>query len=1016
MAKIIFLLLCVSIIHTCHAQNRMVSGWVRDDKGEPIAGASISTKNLKSGSLTGSNGSFTISIPENTDTLIVSSVNYITRIVRITDSIHVMLIPTEGSLSEVQIVGYGTLEKTNQTGSASTVKGIYLENKPFSSVDKMLQGAVAGVQSSSTSGAPGSRTGVIIRGFGTIESPPRPLWVIDGAIATTGDLSIQTSSSNPLSSLNPDDIESITVLKDAATTSIYGSRAANGVIIVTTKKGRSGKTVFNFSGEAGGISLAYKPDNKPLSSLEYQTILRAGVINAGFATDNASADIYISDPNGLNIPADYTKTNTNWLNEVTQTGYQSQYNVSLSGGNVKTQFYISAGVFSQDGTTIATNFKRYNGSLSLSNKVNDKFMITAALSGSAVNQNTPPTGFSRANPVFAQSFLLPWYSPYNSDGSLRYLDPQNEFPYNTIYNPVVIAQWNKMNYQQNVVRGNVSGEYKILDNLIFTSLYSAEYFDINENNYLNPIYGTGYFLQGSVLGNYQRIFNWTWTNTADYKHFIRQDIYFNLKLGYEAYNQNIYNLGTAAHGFPDNLSLQYLASSALPVYSYSVLNSNSTNSFFSVADFNYKDRYIVSGSFRRDGSSRFGADNKWGNFYSVGGAWNISKEAFFDMFNNQDLLKLRVSYGLTGNQDIGDYTSLATFGYGFDYSGSNGSALTNVGNPDLTWEKAAIFNIGLDFVFLKNRLSGTIEYYNKNTTDLIEAVPLSLTAGVISTGSGNNTQNRNAGAVNNRGVEITLNGKPLVTNNFLWNINFTFAYNRNIVTNLYLGTPIPENIPVGSTLVTVGHNISEYYTPLWAGVNSDNGRPLWYTDATKKEKTSDYNAVQPAYSGMVAYPKYFGSFTNTFTYKNFSLQVQLYYSGGNYLLDPGGNDLISDGGDIPVFNQLTQQLSAWQKPGDKTNVPQVILYGNHLSNSSSTRYLYDGDYIRMRNVSLSYNLTGKILKQVQIDNISVYIRGTNLLTIVKDENLSFDPEVGVAQANFNVYQPKTISGGIKISF
>ncbi len=623
------------------SQVRTITGKVSDEKQNPVAGASIQVKNTQIATLSGSDGSFSIQLPPGTDTIIVSYVGYFTKELRATNPLNINLQLKEGSLSEVQILGYGAVSKIDVTGSAATVKADYLEDKPFSSVDKTLQGSVAGLYSASSSGAPGSLAGVIIRGYGSLTNSGFALWVIDGAFVTTGDNSAQSTSSNALSSLNPDDIESITVLKDAATTAIYGSRAANGVIIVTTKKGKAGNTRIQFSAETGANSIAYKPSNKPVTSLQSQTLFREAAINAGDATDNASADVFIGKE--LGISPDYTSTNTNWLDVISKTGNQSQYNLSVSGGDVKTKFYASGGLYNEDGVSIATGFKRYNGNLNLQHQITDKLKFSIALSGSAVKQNIPWNGVTPANPVLAQHFLLPWYTPYNANGSLRVNDPQNEFPTNALfYNPLALAQWNISDYKQNVVRGNVSAEYKILDNLTITSQYSPEYLDLSENLYLNPNYGPGY-PNGFDQSTYQNIFDWTFTNIADYHQKFDDGNYFDVKLGYEAYDQSVSFLQAGGVGFPPNISLQYLGSAAVPTFVNSGLNSNSTNSAFSAANINVKDRYILSGSFRRDGSSRFGSDNKWGDFYSVGGAWNLSKEAFLKDASFIYALKLRAS-------------------------------------------------------------------------------------------------------------------------------------------------------------------------------------------------------------------------------------------------------------------------------------------------------------------------------------------------------------------------------------
>jgi len=1010
---LLFLFLCLSATFI-QAQNHTITGKVTDDKGNPIAGASVQIKNTKKGVMTNANGIFIVTVPSSANTLVISSVNFVSKEVAISDNLSVTLTSSSGTMSEVVVVAYGTQKKTNVTGSFTTVKAADIENKPFTSVDKALQGAVAGLQSSSFSGAPGAATDIIIRGIGSISAGSAPLWVIDGVIATTGDLTSNTTTANALSALNSDDIESITVLKDAAATAVYGSRAGNGVILVTTKKGRAGRTSLNFSTEIGENSIAFTPENKPLNSIQTRTLLRQSLINAGYAANDTQADYIIL--NDLGIPADYTSTNTNWKSVVTHPNApQSQYNLSLNGGDEKTQFYASAGFFKQDGTTIATDFNRYNGNVSITHKVADNLTFTAGLSGSTSMQNTPLNSGTFGNPVLAADFLLPWYTPYNPDGSLRYNDPQQEFPLNGgLFNPVVQAAYNKYQDNQTTFRGNVSGEYKILDNLKITSRFSAEYFDILENSYENPFYGDGYADGGDVFSNYRRTFDWTWSNFADYTKTLNsaKDIYFDVKAGVEAYQLKDFFLQASGKVTPETLALTYLATTGTPSGAYSVPDQITTNSVFSVADFNIKDRYVISGSFRRDGSSNFGADHRWGNFYSIGATWNINEEDFLKNSRTISLLKLRASYGETGNSGIGYYAALPLYGYGSPYDGQPGSLLSNIGNPNLTWEKNAPLNIGADIALWKNRFYTTVDYYDRKTSNLLLAVPLSLTSGVSS-------QLQNVGAMENKGIEITVGGRPIQTKDFSWDVSFNFSHNVNRVTALYSGA---TTLGSGGSLfdVTVGHDIQEYYLREWAGVNPANGSPLWYTNTSKTGTSSDVSSsdsVPQNLTGLSASPKYFGSLTSTFTYKGLSLEVQFYYNYGNYIYQLYGNYNNSDGGFIGAYNQFTQQLTAWQKPGDITNVPQIVFGDPSNSSASSTRYLYNGDYVRLRNLQLSYTIPKSALqfKRWHISNLVVYMRGTNLITWVKDKTLPFDPEQGAASNdNLDVYIPKTIALGLKI--
>ena len=1025
MRRLLSILSCLTLlIGQVAAQNHTISGTVTDANGAPIAGATVTVKGTNRGTSTATDGSFSVTAPASAKTLIISAVNFATQEIDIGGKSTVGTIALKAgatSLNEVVVVAYGTQKKTNVTGSVVQVSGAVLADKPFTSVDKTLQGAVAGVSVSSTSGAPGSATDIRIRGIGSINASADPLWVIDGVVATTGDQSRNTTTANVLATLNPDDIESITVLKDAASTAIYGSKAANGVILVSTKKGRAGKTRVLASAEVGSNSQAFSPSNTPTTSPQYQTLLRQGLINAGYATDNSDADQLII--SGFGYPANWQNINTDWHNVVTRSGNQGQYNLSVSGGTEKTQVYLSGGFFNQIGTALASDFKRYNGTLSITHKATDQLTFTGSMSAGYSKQNTPFNSGSFGNPILEGFLLLPWYTPRNPDGSLRYGDNDalGEFPLApSVFNPLVEAQYNFNTYRQTSLRGYVQGNYKILDNLSFTSRYSGEYNDISEDQYWNPFYGDGYATDPTAAGQaysvYTRIYDWTWSNYFDWKQKINKDgdIYFDLKPGYEAYEYNNYNLQTGGSGFPQSFDLKYLASAATPTTASVVPVANSTSSYFVLGDINYKDRYILSGSYRRDGSSVFGANHKYGNFYSVGGSWNINEEDFMKNVDLFSLLKLRASYGETGNSlGFGNYTPLATYGFGANYNGAPGSAPNNVGNPNLSWERNKIFNVAVDFGILKDRVSGTIEYYDRKTTDLLLAVPLSQTSGV-SVGNANPVQNENIGGMSNHGIEVTINARPVVTRDFTWSIAFNLAHNVNRITALYKNNPVPSTLYYFQ--YTVGHDFQTYYLPQWAGVDPANGLPLWYTDNTLKTTTSDYNQASFQLNDKyTATPKIFGSLTNTLSYKGLTLDAQFNYNFGNYVYDTWGFIHESDGSFVGSYNQLNSQLRAWQKPGDKTDIPQIVFNRSDNSNGLSTRYLYKGNYIRLRNIQLNYSFPKKLTDKMHLGSLSLYLRGTNLVTFATDKNLPYDPESGVASStNFEVFIPKTVAGGIKI--
>ncbi|HXS58812.1 MAG TPA: TonB-dependent receptor [Hanamia sp.] len=993
-----------------YSQSRTITGNIVDGLGNGLANVSVVVKGTTTGTTSNESGAYSLSVPSSTKSLVFSAVGFSAQEIKVglADSYRVEMKAVDNTMQEVVIVAYGSQKKLSLTGSVATIKADKLENRPFSSVDKALQGQVAGLQSSSSDGTPGAGTDIRIRGTGSITAGQSPLWVIDGIIATTGDLTSNTTTANALSGLNPDDIESISVLKDASASAIYGSRAANGVILVTTKSGKAGKTKVNFSTEIGQSSIAYtNTKNRPMTTLENQKVLRQALINKGYADDNAEADAVIIDPDGLGFDPNWLQTNTNWLDQVTRKGNQQQYNLSLSGGNDKTQFYASGGYFDQGGTTIATYFKRYNGSISLSTKVSDKIVFKAGINGSASTQLSPPGSAAYASPVSGSFFLQPWFSPYNADGTFRYNDPEGQFPEGSQFNPVLLAAWNKSTAKQMELRGYVSAEYQILPKLKFSSKYSGEYLDVDEYQYQNPIYGDG-FPGGNGYGFDRKIFDWTWTNLLNYRVNLKSnDFYVDLLGGTEAYALTNNLSQFWGSNFPSTLALQYLASAAKPTQASNLPSATSVNSYLSSAVFNYKDRYILSGSFRRDGSSVFSKDHKWGDFYSVGGSWNINEENFLKDASFLSLLKLRSSYGTSGNTNgFGYYSSLATYGFGSAYTGEPGSAPNNVGNPNLTWEKNKSFNLGLDFGLWRNRLTATVEYYKRVTSDLLVTIPLSPTSGF----SGG--QLTNVGSMYNKGIEITLGGKPVVGKDFVWESNFTFSHNTNRVTSLYNHAPISQNTRFN---ITEGHDIYEFYTRLWAGVDPANGDPLWYTDDTKSTTTNNSNLAALSLTGKSATPRYYGSFSNTFIYKGFSLQAQLFYNFGNYIYSTWENYLSSNGAYLGAMNQLSNQLDAWQKPGDITNVPKVIFGGNKNSNRPSTRYLYKGDYIRLRNLEIGYALPASVLKPVGITSANFYVRGTNLFTFGTDKNLTVDPEVGAQSiSDFQVFMPKTISLGVKL--
>ncbi|MBA2250656.1 MAG: TonB-dependent receptor [Chitinophagaceae bacterium] len=1020
MRKFLLLSAMLLLLLTSQAQNRNVSGKVTDDKGRPVQGASVLAKGSRRGVTTNTDGSFSLSVPPNTKSLLISSIDMTTQDVAINASgnVTVTLIPKSGNLEEVVIVGYGTQKKALTTGSINTVKAAEVENKPFTSIDKGLQGLVPGLQSVAGSGAPGSTQDIRIRGISSINAGNAPLWVIDGAIINTGDASRLATTANLLSTLNPNDIESITVLKDASSTSIYGSRGANGVIIITTKKGRAGKTRFRFDAEVGQDNTAYQNDRyRPLNASEYINITREGLVNAGVAQASIDAT--------LTALGNGNKTDYNWLDAVTRQGQQQQYNISASGGGDKTTFYLSGGYFKQQGTVIGSDLKRYNAAIRVSNQATSRLNISVNFDGGFVQQNTPLAGGAFGNPVLSSYFILPTRSAYKPDGSLNILTP--DFPTSSVFNTVAITKLDKRFLKEFSLRGSASAEYKILNNLIFKSNYGADFDDLEEDQYNNPFYGDGAtFLPGSpTFGNnilynpsttgrafayVTRYYNYTWTNTLSLHQNILKngDAYVNVKVGYENQKSQGYLTSLQNTGFPLTLALQYPASAATPKTASATISEYSFVSQFSTADFSYQDKYILSGSYRRDGSSRFSPNHKYGNFWSIGASWNVNKEKFMESIPVIDQLKLRASYGKVGNASIGNYDYFPGYGFGFNYNSTPGSAPNNVGNSELTWENNRPLDLGLDVSVLKNRANFTFDYYKRISSDLLLDVPLSATSGFASV-------RQNVGKLQNAGVELSLNLIPVQTRDFNWIVDFNYSHNLNrvlVLPNKNADIPSPVST---AFLIRQGYDVQSFFVRQYAGVDPNNGDPLWYTDSSKKAKQNVYSTAKRILFGSAS-PTFFGSLTNTLNYKGFSLQAQLYYSGGNYV-QTGFESFFIGAGVNPTFNKVARVLDRWQKPGDVTDIPKYIYNGNKSFQSFSTFYLHRGDFIRLRNVQLGYTLPQTVISRLNITNAFFYVRGTNLATWVKDKNLPFDPEQGITSvSNLNVFVPRTVTVGINLGF
>lgn len=991
--------MCLLMSVITYAQTKTVTGKVQDEKGEPLGNVSVQVKGTRQGTVTAADGTFSVSLSSNATTLIFSLLNYKTQELTARNSpMQVRLLSSVDNLSDVVVVAYGTTRKPEVTGSMGVVKAKDLENKPFTSVDRALQGAVAGLQSVAGSGTPGANQQIRIRGIGSINASSEPLWILDGIPVNTGDASRLTTTSNLLSTLNPNDIESITVLKDAAASSVYGSRAANGVILVTTKKGKVGKTKFRFDTEIGYSDIAYFNDQyRPLKSGEFFELAREGMVNAGLATTTIDANLAGW---GLGNNVDF-----NWLDAVTKRGTQKQYNMNVSGGNERTTYNLSGGYFRQEGISLQSDFERWNGNMSLVSKATDRLTISTTLNVGFVQQNAPLGGGSFGNPILSSYFLLPSRAARKADGSLNITAP--DFGPGSLHNTVATAEMDKRFLKQLSTRGGLTLEYKILDNLKFTSRYGIDYNVLEEEQYNNPFHGDGQSVGGRAFVFYTRLFNYTWSNILDYKTSFGKTKAFtaSAQLGYEAQDSRTFTSNVAVTGFPATTQLTFPVVAATPTQATATGSDYSFLSAFSSASVNYKNKYVLTGSFRRDGSSRFGLNNRYGNFWSVGGTWNIDQEAFMANLKSISQLKLRASYGANGNAGIGNYDWQPTYSFGSNYNQQPGSAPNNIGNTSLTWEINRPFNVGIDVSFLDNRVTFTADYYIRKTSSLLLDAPLSRTSGF-------STIRDNIGSMENKGFEFVINAIPVTTKDFQWTVNINYANNKNRILSLVNN----QDIIAGIFIRRVGEDYQSFYAPRWAGVNPANGDPLWYKDADRKETTNVFNDAVRVMLGSAS-PRYFGSVSNTLKYKGFSIDAQFYYSGGNYVQDTWAGFYMGSGNGS-AFNKIFRQYNErWKAPGDNAKLPRYVHGGNRLAQNPSSLYLYKGDYIRLRDITVSYQLPASVLSRLKISSAVFYVRGTNLFTWVSDKQLPWDPEQGVSsQTNLNVFIPKTITAGINIGF
>jgi TonB-linked SusC/RagA family outer membrane protein len=992
----LFVLMFVAI--TAMAQDRTITGTVTSQEdGLPIPGVNVKAKG-GAGTQTGSDGKFSLKVTAGAS-VDFTYLGYVTQTRTITGAsvYNVSLVTDSKTLQEVVITdGYGVQQKKSFGGSAATVKSDAVAMRPATSILQALQGQVAGLNSVSSSGQPGASQVIRIRGIGSVSAGSAPLYVVDGMIINSGDLSRGTTTANTLAGINENDIESISVLKDAGASAIYGSRASNGVIIITTKRGKAGKTNIRADIELGSNTNISKPDaGRSLNAAEYSTLFQEALLNNG-QTPAGVASL-------VNTYALNNGNDVDWYDVVTRTAQQNRFNVALDGGNEKTQFFVSSSYGKQQSTVVGSELEKVTGLLNLNHKISKRFAFSSSLNFSNAQQLTPSNGGGFANPVLASYFLRPQQNPYNTDGSLNSSRVGNgNFP--DLFNPLYVAENDNKYLSTTKIIGNTQLKWDIVDKLKFTSFISVDYANLEENVFNNSVMGDGRTSGGRGYDYYTRYFNWLSRNQLDYRYDIPNvdGFYAEASLGYEAQRSKGYFITANSNLFPvSQPGLTSSINASTPIVGNSSGDAYTFNALYSRLALNFKNKYSLTGTYRRDGSSRFGSNNRFGNFWSVAGAWNIDEEEFFKGQNILSSAKLRSSYGVIGNAEIGNYAWRPSASYNNNYNGLPGQVYNVLGNEDLTWEASKPFDVGMDFGFFNNRLSFVVDYYKRKIDRLIFNTPVSRTTGFT-------TFTQNIGAMENKGWEFAVSGVPIKTKDFTWNTNFNISFNKNKITQLFNDQQIID----GSYMVREGADYRTWYVRLYAGVDPANGSALWYTDGTKTATTTNYNLAQRAEYGSAS-PKSFGGWNNTFTFKGLTLSADFYFNYGNIIQD-GWSSYLNDGFNI-TYNKYAYNLNRWTTPGQVTDVPKFTNAANN-SYAFSTRYLYSGDYFRLRNVSLGYDFKNlAFVKKYGLSKLYLYARGTNLWTHIYDKRLPFDPEVGVnSSSNLEVPQVKSFTFGLSV--
>lgn len=1008
MRKLVVALIgCLAMVSFTAFAQKVVTGKVTDVKtGVALPGVTISVKGKTMAVSTDGQGVYSIDVPSENTILVFSYIGYASKEVVARNAGNIDLTESLADLNEVVVVGYGTTVRKELTGAIGRVKGEELKNMPVPDFNQALQGRTAGVFVEAENGKVGEGIKVRIRGSSSVNSSNQPLYVVDGVPLAGGGFGASTAD------INFNDVESFEILKDAAASAIYGSRAANGVVVITTKRGKSGKTQFNLGAQYG----INKPTNK-------RGFLNAAEFIEFFQQAGRGAAEYHMRPDGGNNTEGYTDLNdayadfagilnsrfnrysgwrpfrggvdwrsgevdTPWEDQAFQDASTNQIELSAQGGNDKTRFFISGSVNNQDGILIGNSFQRMGARINLDHQVNNwlKIGLNSGLTKIVRNRVPDDNAFSTPMQIVALAPITPL-----RDTAGRLFDR----PVTTYYNPLLEIEESTRRTEGFRNQGSIYAEIKILPELVLHTDLGLDMVIQNAENWWGPRTLVGLATperQGNATSSWFRNTRWMTNNYLSYKKTFAEKHKVDATVGFAFENLNERFTYVEGQDFPD-ISLRTVASAATYSDGDGTLDENNLVSMFARVNYVFDEKLLVSGSIRDDADSRFGTNFKHGQFWSASLGYILSNEKFLSGVKFLSFLKPRISYGTTGNNSgIGYYSARSQYG-SVTYGTAGGLGISQFGNDDLRWETVKQFNVGLDFGFFDNKLTGEVDFYNKRTVDMLLNTPVTSVSGTTSILG-------NVGEMENKGVEITLNTVNISTRSLRWTTSINISHNRNKLLKLdgEQQEILPNDARFANALI-VGQPIGVFYAPKFLGANPANGDPQYM--GADGRPVREYDDAQKMIIGDPN-PDWFGGVTNTVNWKGVELSFLFQGVFGNQVQDGAGGFMSSSGEWFD--NQTRDQLNAWKQPGDITMVPQARLnwLGDFPTPSISSRYVYDASYVRLKNLTLAYNVPAKIMTRIKLSSARVYVSGVNLLTFT--DYPGWDPEVNTDYRSGNVNQ------------